>query len=578
MILQALHQYYERKKHELAPEGFQEIKIPFVIVLNSDGNFVQLENTQQDKNAKVFTVPRAENRQGTRAWAKPNLLWDHYGFVLGVPKDDGEKEREAASKQHGMFLRRVLWTAEQLPPEHGIHAVAKFLSLGDLSRVLSDWQWPECQRIKGCNLSFKIAGEQYLVCEDSQLEPYLEWPGDGEEGFGKTAVNGICLVTGEFGEIEVLHPAVGNVGQKPIPLAAINSTENPAFASFGKAQGLNFPVGKKAAFAYATALRDLLRQGSRQKFRIGDTVFVFWAEKASGQQFELDFLELLNADDPAAGAIKVQALFQSIQRGIPITNDDSQRFHVLGLTSPNPGRIAVRSWDVSTVGEVGRKIAAHFSAIEIVGSRPYLPLWQLVNSVALKAEARNLPPHLAADSFRSVLDGLPYPETLMQGALRRIRAEREVSFPRAALLKAYLNRNLNDQEITVSLNLENADPGYRLGRLFAALERTQERAQGNLNASIRERYYGAFSSTPVTVLPTLMKLKNHHLAKLPNRGEAVNLEKLFAEIIDGLANVPARLSLPEQARFAVGYYHQRQFFFNKNDAGASDQSATQSSE
>ena len=180
--------------------------------------------------------------------------------------------------------------------------------------------------------------------------------------------------------------------------------------------------------------------------------------------------------------------------------------------------------------------------------------------------------------MRAILKGQPYPETLMQGALRRIRAEREVSFPRAALLKAYLIRNLNDQEITVSLNLENTSPGYRLGRLFAALERTQERAQGNLNASIRERYYGAFSSTPVTVMPTLMKLKNHHLAKLTNRGEAVNLEKLFAEVIDGLTDVPARLSLPEQARFAVGYYHQRQSFFNKSDAATTDQPATQSAD
>jgi CRISPR-associated protein Csd1 len=163
----------------------------------------------------------------------------------------------------------------------------------------------------------------------------------------------------------------------------------------------------------------------------------------------------------------------------------------------------------------------------------------------------------------------------MQGALRRIRAEREVTYPRAALLKAYLIRNLNDKEITVSLNQDNIDPGYRLGRLFAALERAQERAQGNLNASIRERYYGAFSATPVTVLPLLMKLKNHHLAKLANRGEAVNLEKLFSAIIDGIGTVPARLSLAEQAQFAVGYYHQRQAFFTKSDAETPEQPVTE---
>jgi len=581
MILQALNQYYERKMPELAPEGFQDVKIPFVLVLDRDGNFVQLENTQQDKLAKVFTVPRAENRQGTKAWTKPNLLWDHYGFVLGVPKEDADKEREAAARQHGMFLRRVQWSAKHLPPEHGVHAVAKFLERRDFSRVLGDPHWADCQRVKGCNLSFKIVGDTHLVCEDPNLAPYIEWPGDSEENSGKTAIEGICLVTGEFGEIELLHPPIANVGQKPAPLAAINSTENPAFSSFGKTQGLNFPVSKRAAFAYATALRDLLRSGSRLKFRIGDTVFLFWAEKSSGQVFELDFLELLNADDPGSGAIKVRSLFQSIQRGSAITDDDNQRFYILGLTSPNPGRIAVRSWDVSTVRDAGRRIAAHFSAIEIVGPRSYLPLWQLVSSVAQREEAKNLPPHLAADTFRSVLEGLPYPQTLMQGALRRIRTDAarkengrlvdNVSHPRAALLKAYLIRNLNDKEITVSLNLENTDPGYRLGRLFAALERAQELAQGNLNASIRERYYGAFSTTPITVLPLLMKLKNHHLAKLVN---STFLEKTLGEIMDGLGDVPPRLSLAEQARFAVGYYHQRQAFFAKRDKEFPDQPAT----
>jgi CRISPR-associated protein Csd1 len=223
------------------------------------------------------------------------------------------------------------------------------------------------------------------------------------------------------------------------------------------------------------------------------------------------------------------------------------------------------------VAEAGRRIAAHFSAIEIVGPRPYLPLWQLINCVALKNEAKNLPPNLAADSFRCVLDGLPYPESLMQGAMRRIRAERDVTYPRAALLKAYLNRNLNDQDITVSLNVANTDPGYRLGRLFAVLERIQEQAQGSLNASIRERYYGAFSTTPVTVLPLLMKLKNHHLTKIAN---PAFLEKTLGEVLEGLDDIPSRLSLAEQARFAVGYYHQRQSFFTKHDGKDTDHSST----
>ena len=260
-----------------------------------------------------------------------------------------------------------------------------------------------------------------------------------------------------------------------------------------------------------------------------------------------------------------------------MTADDSQRFYVLGM-APNAARIAVRFWHVATIIELGQAFRRYFDEVEIIRpgyeSGAPLSLFRLLAATALQGKAENIPPNLGGDVMRAILKCSRYPETLMQGALRRIRAEREVSFPRAALLKAYLIRNCQDKEIRVSLNPENADPGYRLGRLFAALERVQERAQGNLNASIRDRYYGAFSTTPTTVLPMQMRLKNHHLAKLANRGEAVNLEKLLAAIVDGLADVPPRLSLTEQARFAVGYYHQRQSFFNRGDAQSADQSAT----
>lgn len=117
----------------------------------------------------------------------------------------------------------------------------------------------------------------------------------------------------------------------------------------------------------------------------------------------------------------------------------------------------------------------------------------------------------------------------------------------------------------MSLDLENTNIGYRLGRLFAVLEKIQEEASPGINATIRDRFYGAASGTPVAAFPHLMKLKNHHLSKLENRGRAVNLEKIVGEIVDGINNFPAHLQLQEQGLFAVGYYHQRQDFFKKSD-------------
>jgi CRISPR-associated protein Csd1 len=176
--------------------------------------------------------------------------------------------------------------------------------------------------------------------------------------------------------------------------------------------------------------------------------------------------------------------------------------------------------------------------------------------------------------MRAILEGTPYPATLLQAAVRRNRAEQEVPYPRAALIKACLNRTLrfnnpkNEKEITMSIDPANTNIGYRLGRLFAVLERVQIRAATQKggkepNSTIRDRYYGAASAIPVTVFGTLMRLSKHHLAKLENVGERINFEKLFGEIMDGFTDFPAHLDTADQGRFAIGYYHQMQDFYTK---------------
>ena len=117
----------------------------------------------------------------------------------------------------------------------------------------------------------------------------------------------------------------------------------------------------------------------------------------------------------------------------------------------------------------------------------------------------------------------------------------------------------------MALDIEQPSVGYQLGRLFAALEKIQEEGNPGINSTIRERYYGAACSSPVTVFGTLMRLKNHHLAKIENKGRVVNLERLVSEIVGNLDDFPAHLDLHGQGRFAIGYYHQRQDLFTKKD-------------
>jgi CRISPR-associated protein Csd1 len=243
----------------------------------------------------------------------------------------------------------------------------------------------------------------------------------------------------------------------------------------------------------------------------------------------------------------------------------------------------VRFWLEGSIKDFKQRICQHFEDIAIVhgpNEADYLSLFRLLVSTATEGKADNIQPNLGGDMMRAILNGTPYPRTLLNAVIRRIKAEQSkrgsdgrvlpnVTHARAALIKGILVRNARfnhskSKEVSVSLDKENSNVGYRLGRLFAVLERTQQAAQGDLNATIRDRFYGAASTTPVSVFPRLLKLKNHHLAKLDNKGQAVSLEREIGSILDGITTFPNHLSLDDQGRFAIGYYHQRQDFFTKH--------------
>lgn len=581
MILQALHKYYERKAADpdagMPMPGFAWKEIPFVVLLTRDGEFIQLEDTRNLSGKKLvatsYMVPKAKSRSGTKGYEKPNVLWDHYGFVFGVPRqgkegeEPKEKDIETASKQHEYFVRQVEDLAANYPDDDGLRAVARFLSKGDYSAVFASPNWSECLKIAGCNLSFRIQGEDHLVCQSRGVRDYV-----ADDSPDVEQTQAVCLVTGETTAIARLHPEISGVAQKPAPFAAVNDGVSPAYSSFGKAQGFNFPVGEAASFKYATALNHLLRRDSRQRLHVGDTTVVFWAGKRS--EFETDLPGFLSEpDDPDQQTDRIRSLYRSVENGAFTPDDESNPFYVLGL-APNSARIAVRFWEIGTVAQASRRIVRHFDDLEIVrgpNDPPYPSLFRLLVNTATQGKSDNIPPNLGGEFLRAVIGASTYPHTLLQAAVRRNRAERRVNYYRAALIKASLNRRhrthpLLEKEITVSLDKENPNIGYRLGRLFAVLERIQENAQPGIKATIRDRYYGSASASPLSVFSTLLKLKNHHLSKLDSRGLAGYFENIIGEIMDGIQSFPAQLPLNEQGQFAIGYYHQRQDFFTKKES------------
>lgn len=575
MILQALKEYYDRKAADpesgIAPEGFEKKGLQFLVVISTEGELIGIEDTREMVGkrliAKTFILPRSKVRTGSKSYATTFLLWDHIGYLFGQPSDD-----DKSSKQHKTWLDSLDNLPNDLKKDIGVKAIIQFYKNDGVKKTISSPEFQECLKAPQCNMAFRLDNDSFPIPCREKIQEYVRnsivYEGEADDSEKSATVFGVCLVTGEKGEVARTH------GRTPInkdTKCLVGIQRNCGYDSYGKEQGYNAPVIKSTEFAYVTALNTLLKSNF-QRMAIGDAATVFWSEKNT--VFESDFSCFFSEpskDDPDSGTRKVKALFESVNSGAYCNDDSDSRFYVLGL-APNAARIAVRFWQVGTIGQFAEKIRQHFEDLAIVKppkEPEFYSLWRLLVNIATQDKSENITPNLAGDFMRAILTGAPYPATLLQAALRRIHSDTEnrVKPVRAALIKAYLNRyyrvhpSQNHKEVTMGLDTSQPSIGYQLGRLFATLEKIQEEANGK--GTIREHYYGAASSTPVAVFSILMKLKNHHLEKLPNKGRVVNFERLLAEIVGQLNDFPTYLDLHEQGRFAIGYYHQRQDFFTK---------------
>lgn len=586
MILQALTQYYQRKADngsDIAPQGFEYKQIPFIIVIDKDGNFVQLEDTRgadsKTKKGNSFLAPLASTRSGKNSADVANLLWDHYGYIFAHPKEDTDTAIVMANRQHQAFKQRINEVLTKTN-DSGLKAVKEFLTnQTNIDLVKNTDTWQQCLKIKGCNLTFRLQGETDLICQSKAIQSYIANQSNyAEDESNESSEKGICLITGNKDTIARLHQPIGGVNAKPAPFASINLD---AFESYNKSQGYGFPVSEKGMFEYTTALNTLLKSDNR--FRIGETVAVCFSEKQSEFEDELALLfgDNVKKDNPDEFVNTVKNLFSSIHNGAYTKDDGTQKMYVLGL-SPNVARIVVRFWYESTVADMAINIAQWFDDIRMVKGinspyPEYMPLLRLLCNLVFEGKSENLPPNLVADTTKAILNGGILPITLLQMAIRRNRAEQSVTYARASLIKAYLNRKIRfncsknttkNKEITVSYDPNRQDIGYVLGALFATLEKVQEdSSESKINATIKDRYYGSASSTPLTVFATLIKLSQHHLSKIskikPNR--AVYFNRELGEIMNKIDKFPSHLNMEQQGLFAIGYYQKRQDFFVKKE-------------
>ncbi len=574
MILQALTRYYEDllSRGEIAAPGWSPAKISYALCLNGAGDLEQVIPTMEEvtKGKKTvlqpqtFSLPAAVKRT---VGIDANFLWDNSSYLLGVDqKGKPERSRDcfaaAAQKHHAVLdgvdspiARAILAFFDTWQPEHAAEHPAL---TGQFEEVTA-----------GANLLFRVDG-CYPQKDDAIRAAWQSC----RESSDPDAVRMQCLVTGREDEITATHPAIKGVRNAQSSGAALVSFNAPAFCSYGREQNFNAPVGKYAAFAYTAALNHLLADRKNVQL-IGDTTVVCWAEGADPAYQSFFGTACFGAetglsdDDLRAALKRLAELKPCDDLGI----DPNRPFYILGL-SPNAARLSVRFFLRDSFGRLMKNVNAHYERLEIV--RPayaktnILPLWAMLReTVNLNSRDKSPSPAMAGAATRAVFSGGPYPASLLEAVMLRIRAERNITWGRAAIIKAYYLKNPHKdcpkEVLTVSLNEASTDTAYTLGRLFSVYEAVQQAANPGINTTIKDKYFNSAAAMPAGIFPVLNNLCQKHLRKLDGR-QRVYYDKQIMTLKGILGeSYPMRMTLAQQGSFDLGYYHQTQKRYTKKE-------------
>lgn len=574
-MLASLVRAYDRLP-DAPPFGFSTEKIGFCVLLNADGSVASVEDLRGDdrkRSPRMLLVPQPPIRTSGK---KSCFLWDKTAYSLSVTAGN----HEGILAEHSVFLtEHEKWLAGTT--DTGLLAFLRFLQAWTPEQFIVPL-WPD--DLVDQNVVFALADEYregFIHDRDAAREL---WRGIKDEGASEPQ---ICLVTGNAAPIANLHPKIKGVWGAQTAGASLVSFNADAYESYGHKSGDNAPVSEAAAFAYGTVLNRYLDKDSGHRIQIGDASTVFWADCSDmklAAEAEVFFAALLDpaseeklvAEDERLETAKIHSRLDAIRNGQRLSRvapelAEGVRFHVLGL-APNAARLSVRFYWQDDFGRLTANFQRYLedTAIEPPPRDGWPALWRYLLELASQGKRENVPPLIAGEWLRAILTGTAYPLTLLSTALMRMRADGEINALRCAMLKSVLIRNLK-MEAPVALDTANTNKGYVLGRLFAVYEEVQRAALGGINATIKDKFYGAASASPQKVFRTLDSGSANHFGKLrkTSPGRAVNLEKLLTSITDlmdpAADPIPASLNAAEQALFGIGYYHQRSDFFRKHD-------------
>ena len=633
MILKALYDYYQAMAElgKVAPSGMEWKAIPFIIVIDEDGTFRRAIDTR-DKEHKLgqeYLVAKAKGRSGSKSYAISQILWDHSGYVLGMPTDDSEEKLVMAPKQHEAFKQELTKLRELFPENKGFEAIELFyekyegqkegelsdlfeVEVKDLSNIIPEDILLEIKKKVGANISFQLSTESdpnQLISSHRDIRSYLagSTEEEGEE-------MGRCLVTGEKGTIARLHGGISLFGAQA-NATLISFQKFSGYDSYGKEQGLNAPISQPASDAIISGLNMLLEKDKNTNYRIGETTFVFWntlqddellknyqEATFTGLPSDSDFDEEEEATSTSKKKVAkkknpeqetkvvIQALRSALGgKNANIDRDHSDRFYILAL-APNAKRVSVKLWMEGTISEIVGNTLAHLDDMNIVrfnglldeDTPPLRPVYRIMKAIYTATDSTKWPKQVVQELLESIIKGLPYAPALQMACLERIHHDHTSKYPvtelRAALLKAYINRkhrkNPQIKQLTMALDKSNSNPAYLAGRLFALLERIQEKAIPGIKANITDRYFRTASATPGIIFGRLLQLSAFHLSKIKKErgGLGFYFDRQIQEVLEllprGQASFDKFFTPDQQSIFAVGYYHQKAYRDQKAESAA----------
>ena len=575
MILQALARYYDDllQQGKISAPGWTKVKISYALDIGLDGQLKQVIPTRQDETVGKKNVQRPQEMVLPAPVKKAsnissNFLWENSGYLLGVKqKEDSKRSRKCfdnARELHHRLLdsvdssiaKAILAFFDRWQPENAAEHPAL---VGQLEEVTA-----------GGNLVFRVDGT--YPQEDMLIRETWEHAQNQED---RDATRMQCLITGREDEIAKIHPSIKGVRDAQSSGAALVSFNAPAFCSYGHEQNYNAPVGKHAAFAYTAALNHLLSDRNSVQ-HIGDTTVVCWAEGAEEAYQNLAQFALFGQEMPGLTDNDLRAALKRLANGLPCDDlgvDPKRPFYVLGL-APNAARLSVRFFLHDSFGKLMKNVSDHYDRMEIVrpsfDKQEILPLWLMLReTVNLNSRDKAPSPAMAGATVRAVFSGGPYPASLLEAVMLRIRAESSVTHGRAAIIKAYYLKNPHSdcpkEVLTVSLNEASNNPAYILGRLFSVYEAVQQSANPGINTTIKDKYFNSAAAMPASIFPVLNNLYQKHLRKLAP-GLRISYDKQVMELKGALGeNYPARMTLAQQGAFDLGYYHQTQRRYTKKE-------------